>query len=263
MNWSSSLPTSLLELILPEQCSLCDAVKGTVSWCPKGPLLKGLRPWDGPHLCAQCLNTVKSEVGACHNLEQSAGAPVPVVAGQWTNASLVDLVSQWKYKGLRGLVWPLTQLLVPALSKCTWINDLNVVWVPLPLHGRRQRERGFNQAHLLADQLAVIFGGRVEKDLAVRLRSTGQQAKLNSDRERAENLRNAFGPGKGLDCLAAEKGDLTPKKAPKPLILVDDLVTSGATVDSLVSLMQSRGLAVEAIVCLGVASAEARNTTGY
>ncbi len=263
MIWGRSLPASLLELVLPERCSLCGAVKGTVSWCSKGPTLQGLRHWDGPHLCAGCLSNMLHGPGGAREWVSPCGFSVPVVAGQWTNAQLVELVGQWKYKGLRGLVWPLSQLLQPVLASCHWIEVDNKIWVPLPLHGRRQRERGFNQAVLLAGQLAWAWGGRVHDDLVVRRRSTGQQAKLESDGERAENLRDAFGPGKGIQSLNLQINANLPGKDPPRIILVDDLVTSGATAGSLIQFFQSRGLSVEAVVCLGVASAERRETPGY
>ncbi len=260
MIWGSTPPASLLELILPEHCSVCEAVKGTVTWCPKGPTLSGLRSWDGPHMCAECFSNLQQASAEGQEWIVSGESAVPVVAGQRTHGQLVDLVGQWKYKGLRGLVWPLSQLLQPALSSCHWLAGSNLIWVPLPLHGRRQRERGFNQACMLAGQLAWTWGGQLCNDLVVRRRNTGQQAKLESDAERADNLRDAFGAGKGLRDLVYQFNTTGIMEELPRIILVDDLVTSGATAGALVHLIHSWGLSVEAVVCLGVASSEGRET---
>ena len=234
----------LLELVFPELCLGCGAAKGTRPWFPSGKRLYGLRPWDGPHLCAECFTTIKQKESAITHLTGVGGSVVPVMAAQWTNPKLVEMVGCWKYKGVRGLVWPLARLIArtPAIAEAV---GNTTVWIPIPLHGRRARERGFNQALMLAEQLAAAFGGRVGRDLVARPRSTFQQAKLSSPEARLANLHGAFGVGSQLE---HEKNCLSSR-----IIIVDDLVTSGATVGAVVDFLRSQGLSVQAIVCLGVA----------
>ena len=98
---------------------------------------------------------------------------------------------------------------------------------------------------MLAFQLALALGGVVRNDLVVRRVATRQQAKLVTPEDRIENMRDVFGPGPGLS-----QGILGPTSG---IILVDDLVTSGATAGTMVSFLRSWGRQVVAVVCLGVA----------
>lgn len=236
--------SSLLELFYPEHCAGCGAVRGTTSWHPDGARLHGLRPWDRPHLCADCFAPFLEKAPARLVLDLGTEIKVPVLGAQWTNSQLVELVGLWKYSGVRGLVWPLSQMLIQAWNLKEARNS-HTVWVPTPLHRRRRRERGFNQARMLADHLAAAGGGQVVDGWITRRRSTGQQAKLKSTRNRVANMQGAFGWGRS-------EPTIHPGDSPR-IIVVDDLVTSGATVGSLVQFLRSGGYQVEAVVCLAVA----------
>ncbi len=101
-----------------------------------------------------------------------------------------------------------------------WVSkDEQIVLLPVPLHPRRERERGFNQSLLLAIQAAesltaLGYAARVEKAVLVRIKNTMQQARLGKE-DRAHNLERAF--------IAY---------APPPtgrIVLVDDVYTTGST----------------------------------
>jgi predicted amidophosphoribosyltransferase len=114
--------------------------------------------------------------------------------------------------------------------------------VPVPLHRSRHRQRGYNQAEILAELLGRHWGWPVRSDLLVRTRATDQQAKLDDPRDRARNLRGAFrsvcGPGPG---------------EPDTIFLVDDLITSGATVLAASGALASKGWVVAAGLAVGLA----------
>jgi ComF family protein len=91
--------------------------------------------------------------------------------------------------------------------------------LPVPLHRRRERQRGFNQAALLAERVAAVAGARLGGRNCVRVRDTAPQTGLRGA-ERRKNVRGAFA-------------------VPRPekvrglrLLLVDDVLTTGATADS-------------------------------
>lgn len=234
---------SLLELILPETCVGCGRVRGTVPWFAADLSGPGLRPVDAPHLCARCFENLPRETGICRELVLPGAAPVPVLAGQWTDADLVKRVAAWKYHGVRGMVAPLARHLAESLAAGdAFTPGTAPQWVPIPLHRRRARERGFNQAVMLAHQLALHLGGEVVGDALLRCRNTGQQAKLKSASDRARNLQNAFLLGQNRDRLVSGN-----------IVLVDDLVTTGATAGALAALLNEKGLRLKAVVCLGLA----------
>jgi ComF family protein len=98
--------------------------------------------------------------------------------------------------------------------------------VPVPLHIERRRSRGFNQAELLARQLAPLLELPTSESL-VRARPTTKQHRLNRA-ARLENLRGAFGMRPGV-------------LAPRVAILVDDIITTTATLEACASVLRAAG----------------------
>ncbi len=230
---------ALIELLYPEECLHCGARRGETPWRKPGPLVPGLRWFDGSHLCGECAHVVVPRVEQGVLPETS----VPVFAGCRTRSSVVELLTQWKYHGVRGLAWPLADLVAAAVAAaCESAGPVDCL-VAVPLHRRRRRLRGFNQAEVLA---RLIPGGRpVRTDILRRGRSTGQQAKLTSDHERRANVADAF-----VAC---------PVQGAPRVGLVDDLVTGGATGDAAARALAAAGWKVAWMAALGLAL---RRTTG-
>lgn len=101
--------------------------------------------------------------------------------------------------------------------------------VPVPLYPLRRRQRGFNQAEQLARQLARVTGIPVWDGLR-RLRATQVQARLRRS-QRLKNQRDAFGLKRGFD-----PGGLR-------LLMIDDVLTTGATVDACAAVLRKAGAA--------------------
>lgn len=115
---------------------------------------------------------------------------------------------QFKYKGITALAEPLGGLMAEYLMEHPMPID---VVVPVPLHAARQRDRGYNQAGLLARQLEEP----VDEDTLVRQRATAPQVELDAE-QRRENVRGAFRcSGEGL--------------SGRRVLLVDDVCTTGST----------------------------------
>lgn len=165
-----------------------------------------------------------------------------MIAAGPTDPELVKRVGAWKYHGIRGLAWPLAQRLLPAWERLVTGCPVVPALVPVPLHARRRRERGFNQCEILARLLAARTGAEVIERRLVRTRATAQQARLKSDADRAGNLEGAF----------AARADAA--QAGRPVVLVDDLVTSGATVLAAAKALRLGGCCVWGVLALGVAT---------
>lgn len=99
--------------------------------------------------------------------------------------------------------------------------------VPVPIHARKRRKRGYNQAELLARQLAKRIQTEVYSDYLVRRVETSPQKELN-DKARMKNLNNAFKIGENKIKL-------------KKILLVDDIYTSGATIEGCTRVLLSAG----------------------
>ena len=104
------------------------------------------------------------------------------------------------------------------------------VLVPVPLHSRRLRERGYNQSALLAAEVGKRNGLPVVTDSLVRLRHTKAQVKTAGAEERQRNLAEAFG------CRNA-------KLAGRRVLVVDDVCTTGATLNSCAIALRAAGAA--------------------
>lgn len=112
------------------------------------------------------------------------------------------------------------------------------VLVPVPLHASRKRKRGFNQAELLAKELSYRSGIPMDPKLLVRVKKTRAQKELN-DQERLENLKNAF---------SVREGPIPYKN----IILVDDIYTTGSTVDAAAKALKERGAEQVYVLCVCV-----------
>ncbi|MBF0619038.1 MAG: ComF family protein [Candidatus Omnitrophica bacterium] len=112
--------------------------------------------------------------------------------------------------------------------------------IPVPLHATRMRERGYNQAELLAERAADILGKPLQNGLLVRHRYTPRQSELGQ-KERLNNIANAFSIKSRLQIQG------------KSVILVDDLLTTGATASSAAGALKAAGASKVTLLTLSIA----------
>lgn len=134
-------------------------------------------------------------------------------------------IHQLKYQNLRVLRTPLAQLLQDYLRTNPIPGE---VLVPVPLHRKRLRERGYNQSDLLARQLGKLANLPVIADCLVRPRHTSPQARTTTVEERRSNVVEAF---------ACRDRRLQGKQ----VLLIDDVATSGATLDACAAALKAAG----------------------
>lgn len=137
-------------------------------------------------------------------------------------------IHQLKYRNLRALAAPLAQLLNDYLITNPVPGE---VLVPVPLHRKRLRERGYNQSRLLARELGKLTNLAVVDDCLVRRRSALPQARTATVAERQSNVADAF------TCRDQRLRD-------KPVLLIDDVATSGATLDACAAALKAAGVPV-------------------
>lgn len=139
-------------------------------------------------------------------------------AGGIYDQTLQIAIHALKFKGKVHLAEPLGVFLFDAFGRYWGSGEIDMV-APVPLHGRRFRQRGFNQAYLLVHRWPLPPETVLVRDLLIRTRDTTPQTGLNR-RQRRVNIRNAFSMG----CSGQSTG--------KRVLLVDDVLTTGATVDA-------------------------------
>ena len=235
------------ELLYPSLCEVC----GTVVK-PDAPLCAGCAD-DAPRLespfCAVCSwpFPVTANNGAslaalsslslamtCGNCRDRAFAFGCAVSTRRHDGPVRDLIVRFKYRGERHLRRALADWLAEALLDPRIANIPADALVPVPLHPRRRRERGYNQAEECCRLLARRTGMPVWPVLR-RARYTGTQTLLSRE-ERAKNLSGAF-------ALAGGWATRRRQVEGADLLVVDDVFTSGATVDACARVLLAAGAA--------------------
>lgn len=166
---------------------------------------------------------------------------VPVFAGARYAEPLASAIQRFKYRAAPELARSLAALSVRGIDLLG--VEATDFWVPVPLHPLRLAERGYNQAALLARELSGAAGGRVDARRLRRLRHTEQQAKRNR-KGRSQNVALAF--------AAREPPGI--ERRNRRVVLVDDVVTTGATLGACIGALRSAG--DEVVGCIAVAYAD-------
>ena len=130
---------------------------------------------------------------------------------------VVQLVNDFKFSGAEYLTRDFAEALEIAFKKKHDASAVDLV-VPVPLHPRRLSQRGYNQSGLLAAAFAERIGRLCDETSLVRMRDTAHQSRLTGD-ERRKNLKGAF---KVVDSSRIRG---------RTVVLVDDVMTTGATVE--------------------------------
>ena len=200
------IKSALLDLIFPVRCDGCGSEGG---WFCEACAAKV--QLQNAQVCPSC-RCVSRGGRTCTNC-QSSLAGLRVAASYLKNPELAHAVKTLKYKFSLPLARNLGGILTRAVHSTAYGGER--VIVPVPLHPRRQRWRGFNQAEMLARAVAAEIDLPLE-NLLVRTRNTPHQSKL-ARAARLQNLTNAFA--------------IAPEHSPqnKTVILVDDVASTGTT----------------------------------
>ena len=170
------------------------------------------------HRCGGCLTRTprfsSARAWACYPREDIADDP------------LRQVVQKFKYGRKVSLGKPLGRLMAQGCQEYLSQRQVDLI-IPVPLHPKRLRWRGFNQSVLLARQVSRAYGLPMDPFIVVRHKETSPQTQL-SEEERRKNVRGAFSLRS-----AALKG--------KGVLLVDDVYTSGATVNECSRVLKQGG----------------------
>lgn len=149
-------------------------------------------------------------------------------------------VAEFKYKGRREYTAYYVQELWRAFGKRIQRLEPDMI-VPVPVHKSRLKKRGYNQAGLIAEGFAKRLGIMCFPEYLVRTRKTLPQKELN-DRERLKNLSSAFAVN-----LENRSGQV-----PECVVLVDDIYTTGSTIEACTRVLKAHGVRRVYYVSLGI-----------
>jgi ComF family protein len=140
--------------------------------------------------------------------------------------AIKEAIHAFKYRNLRAAAPELGQLLARYLKSHPMPGE---VLVPVPLHPRRLRSRGYNQAALLARELGKLSGLPVNERLLARTKNTPPQVQTSNQEERHNNMAGSF------ECIGEARG--------LAVILVDDVTTTGSTLSACAAALKVAGAA--------------------
>ncbi len=214
----------LLNLFFPESCFICETpiAKRMYSGVCPDCLDKALALKIQPPFCPSCgLPMQNFEPGSVLLCVECVVTPPPYSGARsfgFYSGALASIVHGLKFRGKRNLAVPLSSLLVETFCENWGQGSFDLV-IPIPLHAKRRRKRGYNQSELIARNLARRIGIPFKNRLLIRTRDSVSQIGL-SDRQRRDNVKNAF------SCMNPEH------IREARVLLVDDVMTTGATVES-------------------------------
>lgn len=217
----------LLSWIFPRRCPVCDDIV-----VPKGALICAacdlrMRRIKEP-VCKKCGKQIKdARKEYCRDCKErkhefKAGAAVFVY-----NDSVRQSIYKYKYRARREYADYYAKEIEKALHEKiqAWHAD---ALIPVPLYAVKKRKRGFNQAEILAKKLGRALDITVDTKIITRCRKTRPQKELNVE-QRQNNLKKAF-KTRGNDVKL------------KTVIIIDDIYTTGSTIDAMASVLKNIGI---------------------
>lgn len=232
-----NLARIFLDFVYPPVCLICKEViqennltEGSLNFRPAvcSNCWNALEIFEKP-FCPECKTELPNLLQDCCSSYLKS-----VYALGIFDENFQEIIHHFKYKGKISLGKRIGLRLADQLKS----EDLSQIAyiIPVPLHKVRKRERSFNQSQILAEILAQKLDLQVENKLLFRIKNTKDQTKL-SEPERRENVAGAF---KVLDQQKILKD--------KKIILIDDVITTGATLNECAKVLKKAG----ALEILGV-----------
>ena len=224
-----SLFAAAADFFFPPQCLLCRKSLSALDETCFCASCRGEFSYISGPLCPVCGIPFVSQQGEDHLCSRCIGkAPLydrARAVGEY-DGSLRTAIHRFKYDSRSLLAAPLGQLLADKGRQLLESEAYDVV-LPVPLHPRRLRQRGFNQSLFLARQVGQQWDIPVETEGLKRVRWTDPQTMLPV-KERVHNVRGAFAySGRGVEDRA--------------VVLIDDVYTSGSTVDECARVLKRSG----------------------
>lgn len=229
--------------LLPPHCPLCNEplqTKPDGSIATLCPTCTDQCQHQALDCCPRCHEPYQAQSSTPHQCSQCLKTPPPFTwiktAGIYTEV-MAQAMNKFKYHGRPTLARPLAQCILDQLSDEITAYQPDII-IPVPLHRKRLRERGYNQSLLLARQVGKSLNIDVLPQGMIRTRPTSPQSLLNANK-RQKNLHGAF--------------EINYSLPSQRVILIDDIVTTTTTARACSALLSHHGHTV-AVVALGRAS---------
>lgn len=172
---------------------------------------------EGKFICSSCFGRIK--MNEKYYFDKADILKKTLVVGYHEDKLLKQAIYRYKYNFIKDLSEPFGQLMIKKIIENLSKKQIKkIILIPIPLHSKRLRWRGFNQAELLAQEISQKLNIHVINDLLIRTKHTLPQAKIQKAFQRRQNIHDVFK-------LTSEEIDFTNKI----ILLIDDISTTSAT----------------------------------
>ncbi len=225
MNFLSQIRSKLLDILFPVFCLGCQKEGEVIcSSC-----FKEIEVFTKPY-CPVCRFRLADNLNneQHKNCRNKSNLKILIAATLYDNQLAKTLIENYKYQFIKLLSQPLANLIIKTLlvlDKDNLYNNKDLVITSVPLHRKRLQWRGFNQSELIAYEISQKFGWEY-LDILTRLKDTKPQIQLNFE-ERDENIKDSFRVKNGINLNG------------KTVLLVDDVYTSGATMNECAKILKN------------------------
>lgn len=194
-------------------------------------------------ICSDCLEEIKPSLylhcpnceartingGSCLVCQGKTNLDRLIVPLAYQEKLVQKIIKAYKYNFIKDLARPISKIIINYLNSLGPRIDLSdSIIIPVPLHRRRFNYRGYNQALLLAESVAKEFDLNIIQNCLLRIRNKKPQAELEKEK-RMKNVQGVF------KCLDSEK------IKNKNIILIDDVYTTGATMNECARILKENG----------------------
>jgi ComF family protein len=245
-----SIWAGLVDIIFPRNCMLCRTYHPATAHDPLCPRCREKLPLNKPPFCIRCsrhLNNISEE-----SLCPSCRAKLPPFDEGWAllhyEGPTRELLHRFKFHNKTSVCRTFAALLHEFTERYALQFPDAVMVIPVPLHPTRLRERGYNQAALLAACAAREFKLPLRENILTRAHHTPRQSELSA-KDRWTNIKGAFKIQNSSDIVG------------RAVIVVDDILTTTATASEAAKTLKDAGASRVIIITLGLASCGSCATT--
>jgi len=189
-----------------------------------------------PINCSICETRLRENKGLCEDCIAKIDKNRFGQAACQYEGLLKQSIRLFKYKGVHSLSGAFSSLILDFVDRNIDMKKIDTI-IPIPLHSAKKRERGFNQAYLLSLPIAKRYNISISTNNLVKTRLTKAQSNLNRT-QRLKNLKNAF--------TVKDAGSLKGKR----VLIVDDVYTTGTTVNKAAYALRKAGVSDIKVVAL-------------
>ncbi len=195
----------LIDLIYPRKCGFCG------------------KKINERYTCGKCSNIIEyyhEKVDICANEEEKCDM---VISAILYDGFLKEKVLQYKFRGAKYLAPSFAEILIPKVYK--YSADFDYI-ISVPISEKRLKERGYNQSDLIAKYLSKFTKVQYKQDVLIKIKNNMKQSELNLN-ERKENVKDAYSI-KNIEVIKDKR-----------IILLDDIYTTGATLNECARILKS------------------------